>query len=150
MQTEKIYILEEPMQNKLLTEYSTDGKTHTDNLQTVTVDLQLTLPTPKLTCGPACYSRKLWDKDVAYNVRIHYCGKNKGYMFMWDKSIAKRGSEEIGSCLLKYTTCINITSYIFRQLSGNLFYLLTMIFPKLRSFKKYIQIFTRQSSEGTS
>lgn len=46
------------------------------------------------------------------------CGSYWECIFMWNDSIAKEGGEEIGSCLLKYITCMNITSYIFRQLWG--------------------------------
>lgn len=53
---------------------------------------------PKLTCGPAFYKRKVW----VYNFNVHDCGKNKGHCFLWNETIAARGSEEITSCLLHY------------------------------------------------
>jgi hypothetical protein len=37
-----------------------------------------------------------------YNLGIHNCGSDKGYMFIWSEDQAKQGSYEIGSCLLKY------------------------------------------------
>ena len=64
----------------------------------VSFDLQQALPVPNLTVGPAFYLRKAW----VYNLGIHDCGTGKGYMYMWSENIAKRGSDEISSILLKH------------------------------------------------
>lgn len=61
-------------------------------------DLQKTLPSPVLTCNKVYYSRQLW----TYNLAIHNLGENHACMMMWNESEAGRGSQEIGSCLLKY------------------------------------------------
>lgn len=37
-----------------------------------------------------------------YNLGIHQRNTGKGYMYMWTENIAKRGSYEIASCVLKY------------------------------------------------
>ena len=37
-----------------------------------------------------------------YNLGIHDCSNEKGFMCMWPESIASRGSQEIASCLLKH------------------------------------------------
>ena len=50
------------------------------SLHVKSVDLQQSLPTPKLMCSLAFYLRKLW----TYNVGIHDCGKDLGYMFLWN------------------------------------------------------------------
>lgn len=85
-------------------EYTAQSKDSPEDVHVITVDLQQTLPTPKLSCGPAFYCRKLW----TYNVGIHNCGTGRGFMFMWDESMAKRGSDEIGSCILKYLSVANV------------------------------------------
>lgn len=74
------------MQEKL-TQYTAEAKTHPDRLHTIglTIYLQQTLLTPQLTCCPAFHLRKIW----TYNVGMHDCGKNQGYMFMWDEAVQK-------------------------------------------------------------
>lgn len=67
-------------------------------VDTITSDLQQSLPTPKLSTSIVFYKRQLW----TYNFGIHDCSKDKGFMFMWPESVASRGSHEIGSCILKY------------------------------------------------
>lgn len=61
-------------------------------------DLQQALPVPSLTTGPAFYLRKAW----VYNLGIHDCVNDKGYMYMWSENNGKRGSDEIASILLKH------------------------------------------------
>ena len=68
----------------------------------ITFDLQQALPLPKLTTGPAFYCRKIW----MYNLGIHDCTAGKGHMFLWTENIAKRGSDEAASILLKYLSKI--------------------------------------------
>ncbi|XP_077291998.1 uncharacterized protein LOC143915302 [Arctopsyche grandis] len=92
----------ESMKTKMKT-LSLLAKENSD-VHVITIDLQQTLPTPKLTCGPAFYLRKLW----TFNVGIHDCGQDVGYMFLWDESQAARGSDEIGSCILKYLKLRNL------------------------------------------
>ena len=70
---------------------------------TLAFDLQQTLPTPKLSVGPAYYCRKI----MTYNIGIHNCGTNTATMMLWPETVAGRGSEEIASCLLKYFNTVN-------------------------------------------
>ncbi|XP_049782640.1 uncharacterized protein LOC126184308 [Schistocerca cancellata] len=69
----------------------------------IAMDMQQTFPTHKLTVGPAFYKRKIW----TYNYGTHDCGSNKDYMFLWSEKDGGRGSDEVGSCLLKYLEITN-------------------------------------------
>lgn len=69
-----------------------------ENVCTLTIDLQKALPFPKLTVSEAYYRRNMY----CYNFGIHDMGKNLGYMYVWDETIASRGSQEISACLRKH------------------------------------------------
>ncbi|XP_050518265.1 uncharacterized protein LOC126892670 [Diabrotica virgifera virgifera] len=86
------------MQQNLKDEIKKNEEIH--NTDIISFDLQQTLPTPSLTVGVAFYLRKAW----TYNLGIHDCVSGQGHMFMWTESVAKRGSSEIASVLLKYIT----------------------------------------------
>lgn len=72
----------------------------------VIFDLQQALLTPTLTVGVAFYLRKA----LTYNFGVHNGKSDKGNMFMWPESVAKRGSDEIASCLWKYVQINKPTS----------------------------------------
>nr|CAI5835143.1 unnamed protein product [Callosobruchus analis] len=57
-----------------------------------------TLPTPVLSTGICYYKRQLW----TYCLGIHNLGSNEVFMYTWDESIASRGAQEVGSCILHY------------------------------------------------
>lgn len=61
-------------------------------------DLQQILPVPKSEVGLAYYKLKL----STYNFTIFNLGNKECYCYMWYETIAKRGSCEIGSCLLNF------------------------------------------------
>ena len=65
------------------------------DLRAICIDLQQSLPTPRLSSNIAYYKRKLW----TYNLCIHSLKEGKSYMYVWDETTAKRGSIEIASCL---------------------------------------------------
>lgn len=71
-----------------------------EGVDVISFDLQQALPIPQLTVGKAFYLRKAW----MYNLGIHEGRTGKGHMFVWTENIAKRGSDEIASCVLKYIT----------------------------------------------
>lgn len=70
----------------------------------ITMDLQQTMPLPKLSTSKAFYLRQMW----FYNFGIHcvtHLG-HKSYFFNWTEDVANRGSNEIGSCLLRFCKLI--------------------------------------------
>ena len=77
-----------------------DAKTAGDNerVYCLSFDLQQTLDTPKLPVGEAYYSRQLstFNLAVVNNTTLH------ANMYIWNEADGRRGSDEIGSCLLKY------------------------------------------------
>ena len=64
----------------------------------VAMDLQQTLATPRLTTSVQYYKRKMW----TYNFCIHNLKEKSSTMYVWNEATAKRGSNEIGSCLIHY------------------------------------------------
>lgn len=64
----------------------------------LTFDLQRDLNAPCISTGEAFYKRFL----SVYNLCIYNECDNSAYMYVWDESIASRGSQEIGSCILQH------------------------------------------------
>lgn len=65
----------------------------------VCFDLQKTLPTSLLTTNKVYYLRQLW----TYNFCVHDLVSGISFMYVWNETIGQRGSQEIGSCLIKVT-----------------------------------------------
>jgi len=68
------------------------------SMKVITFDMQQTFPTPHLETGVVFYKRQLW----TYNLGVHDYTNNDGIMLMWPEGTASRGSQEVGSCLMKY------------------------------------------------
>lgn len=69
-----------------------------DAVDMITYDLEQNLPTPTLKHNDMFYQRQLW----TYNFGIHDCVAEQGHMYMWDETVAARGSSEVASCLNHY------------------------------------------------
>ena len=61
----------------------------------VCFDFMQNLPTPNLMHNDVFYKRQLW----TYVFGIHDMVVDCGYMYMWDETVANRGSSEVASCL---------------------------------------------------
>jgi hypothetical protein len=68
------------------------------DMDMITFDLQQSLPTPLLSTGIVFYKRQLW----TYNLGIHCGSTGQGFMHVWDENVASRGSQEIGSCIIRH------------------------------------------------
>ncbi len=64
-----------------------------------TFDLQSVLQVPSSEVSPFYYKRKL----CVYNLTVYECTEpQRGHCFLWSEIDGKRGSNEIGSCLLQF------------------------------------------------
>jgi hypothetical protein len=61
-------------------------------------DLQKVLITPQSEVSTFYYKSKL----AMYNFTVYDMGCHEGYGYVWNEEIAKRGSNEIGSCILHF------------------------------------------------
>ena len=73
----------------------TDMAKKNAHVVTITFDFQQNLPLPHLPVGDLFYMHQLW----LYIFGVHSCGDNKVTMFCWPETLAKRGSDEVVSCL---------------------------------------------------
>ena len=82
----------------------TAGENYRPNQAAICIDLAQARTIPQLNTSVAFYKRKL----MAYNCGIHNLNTGTGHMFVWPENLAKRGSNEVASCLYKYIdNCIN-------------------------------------------
>ncbi|KAK4313325.1 hypothetical protein Pmani_015313 [Petrolisthes manimaculis] len=92
----RLYLIKANVARSIMDAYGYDND---PSLCAITMDLQQTLVTPRLTTNVAYYKRKMW----TYNFGIHNLKeKSQVHLYVWNETIAKRGSSEIGSCLLHY------------------------------------------------
>ncbi|GAB0098363.1 hypothetical protein DMENIID0001_140850 [Sergentomyia squamirostris] len=75
-----------------------DAAKANETLKVLTFDLQKSLVTPTLSASIAFYKRKLW----TYNLCVYDEAEDKGFMYVWNETVASRGCQEIGSCLLEH------------------------------------------------
>lgn len=68
------------------------------DLETFCFDLEKTLPLPRIPTNIVYYKRQL----CIYNLGIHSGKDNKGHCYVWVEGEAGRGSQEVGSCLVKH------------------------------------------------
>lgn len=66
--------------------------------ETITFDLQKTLPLPRIPTNVVFYKRQLW----VYNLGIHTGSNDQAHCNVWVEGEAGRGSQEVGSCLIKH------------------------------------------------
>lgn len=61
-------------------------------------DMQKVFPAPKCKSNALFYKRKL----SVQNCTVYDIGKHQGHCYVWTEELAKRGSNEIASCLLVF------------------------------------------------
>jgi len=85
-------------------------------------DLQKVLTAPRGESSSFYYKRKF----ATYNLTVYDIGKKSGYCFMWNESEAKRGANEIATCLIKF-----MTSLKKNMVQQNLFFTPTIAVGKI-------------------
>ena len=96
-----------------LNEDAAYAKSHTD-AEMLTFDLEKSPPTPVLSTGIVYYKRQLW----TYNQGIHDCSTGVAHMYMWNESLALRGSHEVGSCILTHLKKMGTTATVYSDACG--------------------------------
>lgn len=75
-----------------------EAKDPNKQIEIRTFDLQRALELPCLNTSVTYYKRQLWQ----YNLCVFDEVRQIGYMYTWPESVASRGAQEVGSCLLRH------------------------------------------------
>lgn len=124
----------------------TSAKNSDKSIYCLTFDLEKTLETPSLNTNEAYYKRKLW----TYNLCIYDEVPRKGYMYVWNESIASRGAQEIASCLKFHIenfvleTAEHIILYSDSCGAQNRNIKVTLMLKKILSNSNYLQKITQK------
>ncbi|XP_030755399.1 uncharacterized protein LOC115881846 [Sitophilus oryzae] len=88
----------------LMLKGETEKNQHIKKKHLLTMDLQQTIPLPKLSTSKAFYLRQMW----FYNFGIHCVTPDgqKPFFFNWTEDVANRGSLEVASCLYRFCTLL--------------------------------------------
>ena len=76
----------------------TEMARESENVGCLTFDFEQNLPLPHIPINNIFYLRQLW----VYVFGIHDCSSNNASMYVWPESTARRGSNEVTSCLHHY------------------------------------------------
>lgn len=79
------------------------------NLQVYCYDLQAVLSTPCGDVNSFYYKRKL----ATYNFTLFDVKKKKGYCYLWHEGVARRGANEIASCVYKFISLSSNENLVF-------------------------------------
>lgn len=92
----KVHVVKAKVARNIMDAYSEDND---PSLCVIAMDLQQTLATPRLTTNVAYYKRKMW----TYNFGVHNLKESSmAHLYVWNEAVGKRGSSDIGSCLIHY------------------------------------------------
>ena len=83
---------------KIAQKLMNDPSNNSEGMRAIAIDLQQQQPCPKLPINKAYYTSKLF----FLNFCVYDLTKNKAHMFVWDETVAKRGPNEISSCILRW------------------------------------------------
>ena len=79
----------------------TEAKASIDNVAAC-FDLQQVITLPHDKTSSLYYTRRLNN----FNLTVYSLGTQEGYAYLWNESVANRGSNEIASCVLKFLETI--------------------------------------------
>lgn len=75
-----------------------DASKNSNEVCVISFDLQQCLPTPSLESSVSFYKRQLW----TFNLTVHNIKTSKASCYIWNETVAKRGGNDIGSCIFHY------------------------------------------------
>lgn len=111
VQRHDVHLQDAELARKALQEDKILASKNPDKYFAFSFDLQKALPYPKLSVSIAYYKRNMY----VLNEGFHNFHDNKVNMYVWDETIASRGSQEVASCCLRHlenvTTQCHVIAY---------------------------------------
>ena len=74
-----------------------------ENIASIAFDFEQNFPLPHIPAGEIFYLRQIW----LHVFGIHDCGENNAAMYCWPETVARKGSNEVVSCLHHYLNGLN-------------------------------------------